>query len=176
MPSEGPVHLRRATVEDAAGIAQVHVDGWQRAYAGLAPEEYIARRSASAGEQSWREELEVQAPDRRPWVALLDGCIVGFADGGMARDDDVGSGTGEIYTLFVDPESWEKGIRTNLMEHVCFDLRAHGFERAVFWVLATDSTARAFAEHVGFRPDGSTRFEDCGGTQVEQLRYALDLR
>lgn len=175
MPCEGPVHLRRATTDDAAGIAQVHVEGWQHAHQGLVPEEYIASRSSRGREQFWRSELELEAADRKPWVAMLDERIIGFADGGMARDEDVGPGTGEIYTLFVDPECWEKGIRTNLTEHVCRDLRKHGFERAVFWVLTADYTMRAFAEYVGWRPDGATRFEDCGGTQVEEMRYARDL-
>ena len=84
-------------------------------------------------------------------MALLDERIIGFASGGIARDDDADPGTGEVYTLFVTPECWEKGIRTNLIEHVVRDLREHGFERAVFWVLAADMTMRAFAEYVGWR-------------------------
>jgi hypothetical protein len=34
---------------------------------------------------------------------------------------------------------------------------------------------RAFAQFVGWRADGSSRFEDCGGTDVEELRYAREL-
>ncbi len=176
MPCEGPVHLRRATIEDAAGIAQVHVDGWARAYRGVVPDEYIDCRSAWHREASWREELGIEADDRKPWVALLDDRIIGFASGGIARDDDADRGTGEIYQLFVTPECWERGIRTNLIEHVVRDLQKHDFDRAVFWVLAADSTRRAFVEYIGWRADGAVRLEDCGGTKVEELRYARELR
>ena len=175
MACDGPVHYRRATTEDAAGIAQVHADGWHRAYEGLVPEEYLRSRSSHGHADFWRSELEIEAPDRKPWVAILDDRIIGFADGGIARDDDLDSGIGEIYTLFVAPECWEKGIRSMLVEHVTRDLREHDFQRAVFWVLEADVVMRAFAEWVGWQPDGTTRDEVYGDVKVAQLRYARDL-
>lgn len=151
MPPEGPFHLRRAVVEDASGIAAVH-DG------------------------AWREELAVEAPDRKPWVALVDDRVVGVASGGIGRDDDADGRTGEVYALFVEPECWERGIRTNLLEHVLRDLTEHGFEQAVFWVRATDEPTRRFAEHMGFHVDHATRPEPVGHAEVEQLRFVRQLR
>lgn len=176
MPCEGPVHLRRATVDDAAGIAGVHADGWRRAHRDVVSESYLARPDAPMREEFWRGELQVEPPGREPWVATLEDRLIGFASGGLAHDDDADPGTGEVYVLVVTPECWERGIRTNLIEHVDHDLREHGFDRAVFWILSADSAMRAFAEHVGFRADGASRFEDCGGTPVEQLRYVKELR
>jgi len=175
MSCDGPVHFRRATTEDAAGIAHVHIDGWQRAYEDLVPEEYIACKSTLGREEFWREELRLEAVDRKPWVALDEERIIGFADGGIARDEDLDSRTGEVYTLFVAPECWEKGIRTSLLGHVARDLQEHAFDRAAFWVLSADLVMRAFAEYSGWKPDGATRLEDCGGVQVEQMRYMRDL-
>ena len=176
MPCDGPVHLRRAAVGDASGIAQVHVEGWRTAHAGLVPEEYLACVSSRLHEGSWREELAVEASDRKPWVALVDDRIVGFASAGLSRDEDAGSEVGEVYLVYVDPDCWGRGIGKSLIEHVVRDLRQHGFERASFWVVADNAKARAFAERHGWQDDGETRFEDCGGTQVEQVRYSLALR
>lgn len=175
MTCEGPVHYRRATTEDAAGIAKVHIDGWQRAHEDLVPEAYLACKSSLGREEFWREELELEAVDRKPWVALDGDRVIGFADGGIARDDDLDAGTGEVYTLFVTPECWEKGIRSRLVDHVSRDLRSHDFQRVVFWVLEADETMRAFAEYVGWKADGSVREEDCGGASVTELRYIHDL-
>jgi N-acetylglutamate synthase-like GNAT family acetyltransferase len=176
MACDGPVHFRRATTDDAAGIAQVHIEGWGRAHEGLVPEQYIKCQAESKGrEDFWREELKIEAPDRKPWVALADEQVIGFADGGIARDDDLDSGTGEVYTLFVTPECWEKGIRSRLVQHVARDLAEHDFQRAVFWVLEPDTVMRAFAEFTGWRPDGTTRFEDCGDAQIAEMRFAKDL-
>lgn len=175
MPCEGPVHYRRATSDDAAGIAQVHIGGWQRAYEELVPEAYLACKSTLQREEFWRGELALEAADRKPWVALDGEQVIGFADGGIARDDDLDSGTGEVYTLFVTPECWEKGIRSRLVDHVARDLRDHDFRRAVFWVLEADLVMRAFAEYTGWHRDGHSREEDCGGASVTELRFARDL-
>jgi len=175
MPCEGPVHYRRATTADAEGIAKVHIEGWQRAYEELVPPEYLARKSSHGRAEFWRGELELEAADRKPWVAVDEEQVIGFADGGIARDDDLDSGTGEVYTLFVTPECWEKGIRSRLVDHASRDLREHDFRRAVFWVLEADLVMRAFAEYTGWRADGHRREEDCGGSSVTELRYAKDL-
>ncbi len=175
MPCEGPVHYRRATIEDAAGIAQVHIDGWLRAYEELVPPEYLTCKSTLQREEFWRGELALEAADRKPWVALDGEQVIGFADGGIARDDDLDSRTGEVYTLFVTPECWEKGIRSRLVDHVARDLRDHDFQRAVFWVLEADEVMRAFADFTGWRLDGHVREEDCGGSMVTELRYAKSL-
>ena len=34
---------------------------------------------------------------------------------------------------------------------------------------------RAFAQYTGWRADGHSREEDCGGASVTELRYARDL-
>ena len=175
MPCEGPIHYRRATTEDARGIAQVHVDGWRRAHEELVPPEYLARKSPLGREEFWRSELDLEAADRKPWVALDEDQVIGFADGGIARDEDLDSGTGEVYTLFVTPECWEKGIRSRLVDHVARDLRAHDFQRAVFWVLEADLVMRAFAEYTGWHADGHEREEEFDGTSVTELRYSKNL-
>jgi len=175
MPCDGPVHYRRATTADAAGIAQVHFDGWQRAHRGLVPEAYLACKSSQGREEFWRSELELEAADRKPWVALDGDRVIGFADGGISRDDDLDRGAGEVYTLFVAPECWERGIRSRLVQHVARDLREHDFRRAAFWVLEADEAMRRLAEYGGWRADGMTRIEECGGAEVTELRYVRDL-
>lgn len=176
MPCEGPVYLRHATADDAAGIAQVHVDGWQKAYKDLVPEQYLGCTNSRLREEFWRGELEVESPDRTPWVALIDDRVIGFAAGGITRDDDADPHTGEIYQLFVAPECWSQGIRSNLIKRVSRDLAEHGFDNAIFWILANDEVMRSFAEYVSWVTDGTTRMEDCGDTQVEQILYRRKLR
>jgi N-acetylglutamate synthase-like GNAT family acetyltransferase len=139
------------------------------------PESYLACRSALGREEFWRSELELEAADRKPWVALDGDRVIGFADGGISRDDDLDAGTGEVYTLFVTPECWERGIRSQLVQHVARDLRQHDFRRAAFWILDADLVMRRFAEHGGWRSDGNTRQEECGGAEVTELRYSRDL-
>jgi hypothetical protein len=82
MPCAGPIHLHRALIEDAAGIAEVYVAGWQAAHADMVPAEYLACVRAKARETSWRDELLLGAIGRAPWIASTDERVVGFASGG----------------------------------------------------------------------------------------------
>jgi GNAT superfamily N-acetyltransferase len=163
-------------VTDAAGIGHVYLAGWQQSHAGLVSPEYITCVRARAREEFWRAELQVEAPDRMPWVALIDARVVGFAIGGLSRDADADTRTGEVYQVYVDPDCWGQGIGSGLLRHVVRDLSEHGFERVDLWIIEGDTTARAFVEKHGWSTDGATRLEDCGGAQVEQVRFRHLLR
>jgi GNAT superfamily N-acetyltransferase len=175
MPCDGPIHLRRALPADAAGIAEVHVRGWKSRHADLVPPECLARLDAARREESWRGELAVSAPDRRPWVALVDDRIVGFASTGISRDDDAATGSGEVYDLYVDPDCWGRGIGHNLVTHATRDLVEHGFATASTWVLRDFQPAHQLFGEFGWHPDGATRAEDCGEVQVVQVRLSRRL-
>jgi GNAT superfamily N-acetyltransferase len=76
----------------------------------------------------------------------------------------------------VEPGCWGRGIGEGLLRHVRKDLREHGFTRVDTWVVAANAAARAFLENQGWRADGATRDEECGETQVEQVRYSHTLQ
>jgi GNAT superfamily N-acetyltransferase len=175
MPSEGPVLIRRAEPGDAAGIADVHVRSWRKAHEGVVPSEWLGLTQVKGREESWRTELQMAA-DRRPWVALVDGQVVGFASAGLSRDDDSGPEIGEVYHVYVAPECWGRGIGRNLLAHVIRDLQAHGFTRATFWVIAPNEGARRWAERQGWGLDGAAREEDWAGVGIPLVRYAHQLR
>lgn len=176
MPGEGPVHLRRATVTDATGIARVYLAGWQESHAKVVPPEYLTCMRAKGQEGFWRAELEIEASDRTPWVALLEDEIVGFSSGGLAGDGGSARGTAEVYQVSVDPAHWGRGIGEALLRHVLKDLRERRFERVVTWVVAANAPGREFLERQGWQLDAATRSEDCGGVLVEQVRYSHGLR
>jgi GNAT superfamily N-acetyltransferase len=176
MACDGPVHLRRAETGDAAGIADVHVRSWRRSHEGLIPLESLAFTQIRQREESWRTELQMEALDRRPWVALVDDRVVGFATAGLSRDEDSGPDVGEVYHVYVAPECWGRGIGRNLLAHAVRDLQRHGFTRATFWVLAPNEGTRRWAERQGWGLDGAAREEDWAGTSVKQVRYAHQLR
>ncbi len=175
MHSEGPVHLRRAVIDDAAGIARVHAQVWQRAHAGLVPEESLACIRRKSDERFWQAELKLEAPDRTPWVALVDDDVVGFALGGICDDRSAGRAIGEVYSIDVESENWEHGVGSALLRHVLRDLREHGFTQAIRWIPATDTSDQALARMEGWHCDGVTRVEECPGGSIEQIRYSRAL-
>ena len=157
-------------------IAQVHVDGWQRAHEELVPEEYLAASRPSARGVLARG---ARARGGRPQAVGRARCanvIIGFADGGIARDDDLDAGTGEVYTLFVTPECWEQGIRSNLVEHVARDLRGArlrarrllGARRPMRSCVPSPSTSAGGRWHTPHSRTAAT-------ARSTELRYARDL-
>jgi ribosomal protein S18 acetylase RimI-like enzyme len=160
-------------VEDARGIAAVHVRTWQHAYRRLLPDEVLERLSVTRREEFWRSQVQVLPEQQRPWVAELEERITGFVSAGPSRDEDATSRVGEVYAIYVDPDCWSRGIGRHLMDHAHRDLWAHGYTEATLWVLAGNRQAREFYEARGWRPDGATRKEAIGSTEVDEVRYRI---
>jgi hypothetical protein len=49
--------IRDAELRDARGLAEVHVRSWQAAYAGIVPDEDLAKLSVDQREQFWAQIL-----------------------------------------------------------------------------------------------------------------------
>ena len=173
---DGLIQLRRAKEGDARAIAEVHVATWRHAYAGLIPAEVLGMLSVDSRERFWQREVTVMAPDRRPWVAEVDGAIAGFVSAGASRDDDATRWTGEVYAIYVDAECWDRGVGRNLLTHAERDLSAHGYTEATLWVLAGNERARRFYEAAAWQFDGATKVETIGSAELREVRYRKTLR
>jgi GNAT superfamily N-acetyltransferase len=176
MACDGEIHLRHPRSGDAKAIATVHVDSWREAYRGQVPDAYLDRLSVADRTISWQQQLEgTHGPERPFWVAEVGGKVVGFINTGPSRDEDAVMRTGEVYAIYVHPGCWEKGIGSRLLERAVHDLRAHGYEIATLWCLATNAQARGFYERAKWRADGASKRESIGGQEAEEVRYRLAL-
>ena len=139
------VSIRKATVEDAANIAHVHVIAWQESYRGIVPQPYLDSLNTDARTEIWKSQLG-QA-DINVFVSILDGKVCGWVGGGLAREP-VLDYDGEIYGIYLLDAAKRRGIGRRLMRSIAEALRAHGLNKAVLWVLA-DNPSRHFYEHLG---------------------------
>jgi ribosomal protein S18 acetylase RimI-like enzyme len=167
---KGVVHMRRARHADARAIAEVHVRTWQEAYRDLLPPQFLAELSIEARERYWQSEIDCTPGDRAPWIADAGDEVVGFASVGPSRDADAGDRTGELYTLYVLPDCWERGVGGDLLRRAEHDLADHGYAEASLWVLAGNERARRFYEKARWRLDGA-RVEHIGELEMEEVRY-----
>ena len=175
MTSQSQSSLRRATPADARAIAEVQVHTWRKAYAGVVPADFLQQLDVGRREAYWAEVIGSLAEADRPWVAESDGSLVGFISFGSAHDGDDDRRTGEIYSVYVHPDSWSRGIGADLMARAVADLRSHGYTSATLWVLAANRRARTFYENFGWKSDGNTRTETIGGINLVEMRYELSL-
>jgi L-amino acid N-acyltransferase YncA len=168
--------VRKATVEDAAGIAFVHVRSWQVAYRGHMPDEFLDGLDAEKRTNMWCE--LTQNPDKMVFVAEdKEGDIVGFSALGPSRDPDAKSNTAEVSAIYVHPEKWKKGIGRALLSASLDEVRKREFDQVTLWVLEANQRARLFYESFGFTPDGAMKDDDHWKSfAVWEVRYRLNLQ
>ena len=141
------VLCRRALLSDAAAIAHVHCESWRTTYMGLIPDaviEYWADlEQRTAG---WR--TIVSERPQTLWLAELDGRVVGFADGGKAREPNDGC-DGQLFGIYLLAAAQRQGIGQQLVARVFADLRAQKFTSVRVEVLRGNLPAISFYERLG---------------------------
>ncbi len=170
------MRIRRATRDDAASIARVHVETWQSAYAGLLPDAMLAGMSDVRYAAMWSQTLSDRSEARGVFVADdAEMGIVGFGSCGPVRDPPEGlDGTeqrvGEVYLLYVETDFQNQGAGRRLLDALFRQLRADGFDTAVLWMLA-DNPTRFFYEGLGGQIVGE-RTDTFAGADVDEIAYA----
>jgi GNAT superfamily N-acetyltransferase len=159
--------VREARPEDAGAIADVRRRGWQTAYAHVFPADALAGMPVDGDREFWAGRLERDPPRAGVFVAELGGTVAGFAAVGPARGEDAG----ELYAIYVDPESWGAGLGQALIVAAEERLAEAGFAEAILWVLDDNPRARRFYEAAGWHADGGTKQDTFFGVEVTELRY-----
>jgi GNAT superfamily N-acetyltransferase len=169
------VVVRPAEIEDATGIARVHVAGWQAGYAGLLPPQYLAGLSLEQRAERWRAILADAQAASTTLVAELDGAITGFASVGPCRDDDAAPSTGELWGIYVDPAQWGAGVGHALHEAALQELLDAGMTAASLWVLQGNQRATDFYERHGWTADGAVKTDWRDDVRLDEVRYRRSL-
>ena len=166
------MQIEPATLDDARGIAEVHVASWQRAYQDILPAPYLAGLSVERRETMWRDAIEKQLPQLL--VARSENGIVGFVSFGASRDEGAKPGSAEIWAVYLLPEVWSQGIGRMLWHAALERIDAQGFKTVSLWVISTNERAIRFYVDAGFvpEPDSLKEFE-LGGVQLKEIRYVF---
>lgn len=167
------VKFHRATVDEAAALARVHVDSWHAAYRGLVPDSVLQRFTYEWRTERFRESLA--AGSEETYVIEVDGRVAGFLTLGNCRDSDADPArTGEIWGIYLAPQYWRRGIGTRALQAGERVLRSRGYEEATLWVLEGNEQARGFYEAMGFQLDGGTKEVELG-IPLKAIRYRKKL-
>lgn len=163
----GEVTIRPAEVADAPEISRVHTASWQEAYAGIVPAEYLA---ALDPQDTWVETLRSGPRNGvQTWIALSDARALGFASIGPSRDEDATRNEQEIYSMYLDPGMWGKGVARDLLRTVLGEIRPPA--PVSLWVPAASDRGQHFYRRHGFVPDGTERLLEVGGQDLLEVRY-----
>lgn len=162
------IKIRLGRQGDENGIARVHVDTWRTTYAGIIPADFLANLSYERRAQMWANMISNSPPGYFLFVAEMDGTIVGFVDGGPAREGPAGF-SAEIYGFYLLKEQQGKGWGRALFERAVENLKAAGHKSMFLWVL-TENPARGFYERIGGNQIAEKDIE-IGGAILREVAY-----
>lgn len=150
--------IRPAEPADATGLAELHLDVWEDAYAGLMPREILdARRTIPLPVRAARWEERLHATPT--WVAEDRTGPVGFICAGPGREE---AGL-ELMALYVRARCYDTGLGSRLLR------AAIGERSAYLWVLEGNTRAIRFYQRHGFVLEGQVKQAD-EGTELRMVR------
>ena len=151
--------MRRATVEDADGIARVHIQAWRETYSRLVEPGELDELSAVRRAERWRL---IIGTDVHVWVALVGEEIVGFARA-VSRDEQ-SVRPRELESLYLLAEHYGSGAGQRLLD------ASLGDAPAFLFVARDNPRATRFYERNGFEFDGASEQYPLVRTPITSLR------
>jgi ribosomal protein S18 acetylase RimI-like enzyme len=143
--------VRPAVLDDAEGIAKVHVKGWQEAYVGQLPQHVLDRQSVPARMRMWSGLLQESIDSRWTFVAIDPAAgIVGFVEGVRAKPAMYGP-VFKVPVLYILQSHSRRGLGRKLMHALGLAMAQRGAGHVALWSLASNQPARAFYEAIGGR-------------------------
>ena len=154
------MNIRPATVDDAAGIARVHIQSWRETYSALVEPGELDHLSLERRTDRWRQ---IIGDGGQVWVALSGDEVVGFAGLGGGDHEDPPRPI-ELGSLYVLAEQHGSGAGQGLLD------AAIGDSPAYLFVAAHNPRATRFYERNGFALDGVTEQHTLAITPILALR------
>lgn len=168
------VEVREATIEDAAGIVRVRAESWRGAYRGIVSDEFLDAIDVAEWAERQRRNMEAAPLGLISCVAIVQGEVVGWAACGRNSEADTPY-AGELYTIYLLPTHWRRGIGRLLMAATAQSLMCRGMSSMILWVLAENWPARRFYEALGGQHHRE-RQTDIAGSPLPEVSYGwLDL-
>jgi ribosomal protein S18 acetylase RimI-like enzyme len=172
--SDTEITVRPAKMSDAKAIAEIHVEAWAAAYAGIIPEDHLKSMTLAKREALWLDAIKYAEP--HVWVALDANAIVGFVGFDRSRDPKSKATTGEIWAMYAAPDYWGEGVGLALWDAARDGLVEEGFADVTLWVLLKNERALRFYELAGFKREMNTaKTVPMGSAKVDEIRMKRSL-
>lgn len=167
------VNVRAATIEDAAEIANVHINSWREAYKDLMPADFLNDRPLYFKNryQLWKSILSVK--DNITFVAdCTENGVIGFINGNKARNQEY-EDYAEIYCLYLLKKYHHQKIGFELLKKSFEKFKLRGYSKAYLWVLENNPTIK-FYEKTGGTYKGHILEEDVAGQKMNEQCFVWE--
>ncbi|MDK7669328.1 GNAT family N-acetyltransferase [Cytobacillus oceanisediminis] len=163
------MNIRKAVLNDAKGIAKVHVDSWRTTYKNIISDEFLNNLSYQRREELWINNI----PKGNVFVAENDnGEIVGFSSGGIERSGKYKEYQGELSSIYILKEFQGQGIGKALTNPVIKEIEKLGINSMLVFVLE-ENDSRFFYETIGGMIIDKIEVE-IAGKKLKELVYGWD--
>ena len=169
------MNIREANINDAEGIANVHVKSWQAAYRGIMPKDYLLSLSVKEKIETWLKSLSEKSLGIN-LVVEKNKEIIGFCVFGPARDNDLKyHNVGELVALNILPSYWGNGYGTRIINYVFNKSKLREWQALYLWVLKQNERAIAVYKKNGFILEGSQKSSTkLTGHELHEIRYVAN--
>ena len=148
----GDKMIRRAQIEDANRLAEIHIFGWRAAYREIVSDQYLfSKLSVIKRAESFRKVIEENSEET--FVCDEDGIIKAFMTIGKCRNSDKPNSF-ELWGLYVDPCFKRNGIGKKMLSFCETEAKERGFLENCLWVFNSNKNSIVFYEKMGYSPDG----------------------
>jgi ribosomal protein S18 acetylase RimI-like enzyme len=134
----------------------------------------IARHNSDPTSQSAGHFKPAAATVNLAASGLVEGKILGFATTRPSQEPDLPH-HGELTALYVDPDSWGRGIGVALVSAARAHLVSLSLRHAYLFTLVDNLRAQHFYKSDQWTPDGLTRTDTVWGAAVHVLRFQRNL-
>jgi L-amino acid N-acyltransferase YncA len=160
------LRIRKAEVEDAAAIADVHVESWKTTYAGIVPDDYLSSLNKQERTGSWLE--RILAGNISILVAEDESGIFGFVAGGVIREELVDYDA-ELYAIYLLHSRQKQGVGRSLTVRLASALKDYGLKSMLAWVLEQNPSV-SFYQRMGAR-QVSRKIINIGGIDLKEVAF-----
>lgn len=158
--------IRIARLEDAAGIAKVHVDSWRTTYQGIVPKDYLDSLSYEQRTDLWQRNLSHEA--HFGVVALnRQGDIIGFADA-RRKDEDLIQQSIHLTSIYLLAAYQGRGIGKKLLKEMFEYFKQLQVQKVFVEALEENSTC-SFYEYYGAELIETIQIEIAGKKLNERI-------
>ena len=138
--------IRRANIEDADGIAKVHVDSWKTTYKGIIPNNFLNGLSYEDRTELWKQNINKE--DNYVIIAENEqGKIIGFADA-WKRERNIEENTCDLTSIYLLEQYQGAGIGKALMKELFIHFKQMGYSK-IFVDVLEDNKTKYFYEYYG---------------------------
>ncbi|MCY9531318.1 L-amino acid N-acyltransferase YncA [Paenibacillus sp. cl6col] len=162
------MRIRKATINDAEGIAKVHVDSWRTTYKGVISDDFLSKLSYKKRTDLWIKNIEKEDN----FVVLVEnpeGEIIGFADCGKR---ETVPNSGNLTSIYILKEYHGRGLGKELLRQLFLHFKFLGYQN-IFVDVLEDNKTRYFYENYGAKLCDSTQII-IGGKVLNELTYEWD--